>query len=242
MSVGLVIRRAWELYQTHWRHFLTIALVLFTLIALLTVLLVAVLDWLGVIIAAFVSLAGVYWLQGALVIAIEDVRDGRADLSVRETLGRMRERINTLSLASLAVLVALVAASIVIFFGFLALIVPGLILLVIFVWLVVRWILMVPVIMLEGRGVFGSLDRSAQLVRGNWWPMFGVVVVTVLVLIGIGIGVSAVLYPLPDWAQNFLGRFVASTLTAPFAALAWTLSYYELRALRDAVPAEPVSG
>jgi Membrane domain of glycerophosphoryl diester phosphodiesterase len=247
MQVGAVIRQAWAMYRAHWRHFLTIAFVVFALIALLTVLLVVLLGWLGAIAAGFINLAGVYWLQGALVIAIEDVRDGRADLSIRETLDRMRQRINTLSIAALLVLVALFVAGIAIFFGFVALIVPGILLLALFIWLVVRWILMIPVIMLEGHGVFASLGRSAQLVKGNWWPMFGVLVITVLVVIGIGLVVSALLYPLPDWAQSFLGRFLASALTAPFAALAWTLSYYELRSLKDAaampaLPAEQTSG
>jgi hypothetical protein len=246
MQVGVVIRQAWAMYKAHWRHFLAIAFIVFALIALLTLLLVILLGGLGAIVAGFINLAGVYWLQGALVVAIDDVRDGRADLSVRETLQRMRRRINALSIASLLVLLAFVAAGFIVFFGFVALIVPGLLLLALFTWLVVRWILLIPVLMLEGHGLFGSLGRSAQLVKGNWWPMFGVVVLTVLVLFGVGLVVSALLYPLPYWVQNFLG-FLASALAAPFAALAWTLSYYELRTLKEtaaapALPAEQASG
>lgn len=234
-----MIGQAWELYKGHWRHLLSIALVVYLLIALLTILLVLLLGGVGVVLGVFVSLAGVFWIQGALVIAIEDVRDGRVDLSVRETLARMRTRINTLSLAALTVFIILVVAAFIIFFGLLLFVVPGAVLLGFFIWGAVRWILMIPVIMLEGRGVFGALDRSVDLVRGNWWPMFGVVLVTILIQAGVGTAVSAVLYSLPDWGQAF-GQIVSGTLTAPFTALAWTLSYYELRGLKEVAPAPAV--
>jgi hypothetical protein len=240
VSAGSVIGQAWELYKAHWRHLCSIAFLVYVLISALTILLVALLGGLGFVIAGFISVAGVFWLQGALVVAVEDVRDGRADLSIRETLGRMRRRINTLSLAALTILIALIIAGILIFFGFLAFVVPGLVLLGILIWIAVRWIVMVPVIMLEGRGVFGSLDRSAELVRGDWWSVFGVVLLTLLILIGVGIGISAILAPLPNWAGDFIGQIVGATITAPFAALAWTITYYELRGLRDVAPAPAV--
>jgi hypothetical protein len=240
VSAGSVIGQAWELYKAHWRHLLSIAFLVYVLIAALTLVLVALLGPLGAVLAGFVSVAGVFWLQGALVVAVEDVRDGRADLSIRQTLDRMRTRINTLSLAALAVLLALIVAGFLIFFGFLALILPGLVLLALFIWIAVRWIVMVPVIMLEGRGVFGALDRSAELVRGHWWSAFGVVLITILIQLGVGIAVSAVLYPLPNWASDFFGQLVSATLTAPFTALAWTITYYELRGLKEVAPAPAV--
>jgi glycerophosphoryl diester phosphodiesterase family protein len=228
------------MYRAHWRHLLSIAFVVYILIAALTLLLVAVLGWFGAVIAGFISVAGVFWLQGALVVAIEDVRDGRPDLSIRETLERMRARINTLSLAALLVVVALFFAAVLVLLGLLVLVFPGLVLLALFIWGFVRWILMVPLIMLEGRGVFASLDRSAELVRGHWWSVFAVVLVTILILIGVGIGVSALLYPLPNWLGDFVGQIVSATLTAPFAALAWTITYYELRGLKEVAPAPAI--
>jgi hypothetical protein len=40
------------------------------------------------VVGFFVSVAGVFWLQGALVLAVDDVRDGPPDLSISETLDR----------------------------------------------------------------------------------------------------------------------------------------------------------
>ena len=121
MSPGEVLREAWELYKRHWRHLLPIAFVVYLLLSLFTIVLALLLGWLGVISGVFVSLAGVFWLQGALVIAVEDIRDGRADLSIRETLARVRPRMNTLGVTG-------IVASIAITIGLLLLIVPGLLL------------------------------------------------------------------------------------------------------------------
>ena len=226
MSPSGVIGQAWELYKAHWRHLLPIALVVYVLISLLAFLLAVLLGWVGVVVGALVSLAGVFWLQGALVIAIDDVRDGRADLSIQETLGRVRPRLNTLTLAGLL-------ASAAIFIGLLLLIVPGLILITI-------WLLIVPAIMLEGRGVFESFGRSRELVRGHGWNVFGVIVFTVAIVLAISIGVEILERAIDSaWASLFLD-IAHQTVTAPFLALAWTITYYELRGLKEVALAPAV--
>ena len=206
------------MYKVHWRHLLPIALIVYVLIALLALLLALVLGLFGAFLGALVGLAGVFWLQGALVIAIEDVRDGRADLSIRDTLARVRPRMNTLALAGL-----LAAAGIVL--GLILLIVPGLVLLTF-------WLLIVPVIMLEGRGVLESFGRSRELVRGYGWKVFGVIALTVVVLVVVSIGFGIVEEIIDRPWGRFLIDIASQTLTAPFVALAWTLTYYRLREVR----------
>jgi hypothetical protein len=215
MSPGEVLREAWELYKRHWRHLLPIAFVVYLLLSLVTILLALLLGWLGVISGVFVSLAGVFWLQGALVIAVEDIRDGRADLSIRETLARVRPRMNTLGVAG-------ILASIAITIGLLLLVVPGLVL---FTW----WALIVPVIMLEGASLGETFGRSRQLVRGNGWNVFGLIVLTILILVGVGIAIGIATAALPDGLDQYVSDVVSNTLFAPFLALALTLAYYRLR-------------
>jgi hypothetical protein len=210
--------------------------IVFALVALFTLLLIVLLGDLGAFIAAFVTLAGVYWLQGALVIAIDDIRDGSTDLSVRETLERVRPLINTLSIAALLITVALIVSAFIIFIGFILFILPGLLLLVGFLFLLVRWLLVVPVIMLERRGVIAALDRSSELVKGHGWSVLGVIALTVVILIGVGIAISVALSPLNNDIQTPIANLVSSTLTAPFVALAWTLTYFALRDLKELEP------
>jgi hypothetical protein len=201
-------------------------LVVYILISLLALLLVVLLGWLGVVIGAFVAVAGVFWIQGALVIAVDDVRDGRADLSIGQTLDRLRPRLNTLTLAGLLAALGITA-------GFLLLIVPGLVLLTL-------WLLIVPAIMLEGRGVLASFGRSRELVSGHGWNVFGVIVVTIAILIAVNIGVSIVEGVLDSRWLSLLLDIASQTATAPFLALAWTITYFELRGLKETTPAVAV--
>jgi hypothetical protein len=223
MQAGLVIRNAWELYKAHWRHLLPIALVVYVLVSLLALLLAVLLGWVGVAAGVLIAVAGIFWLQGALVVAVDDIRDGRADLSISDTLGRVRPRLNTLTLAGLLAAVAITI-------GLALLIVPGLILLTI-------WLLIVPAIMLEGHGVMSSFGRSRELVSGHGWNVFGVIVLTVLILVAVGIGFGIVDAAIDTAWASVLLDIASQTVTAPFIALAWTLTYYELRALKEPQPA-----
>jgi hypothetical protein len=233
VQAGAVIRQAWDLYKAHWRHLIPIALVVYVLISLLTLLLVVLLGWVGAVAGFFIAIAGIFWLQGALVVAVDDVRDGRADLSISDTLGRVRPRLNTLTLAGLLATLGIAA-------GLLLLIVPGLYLLTI-------WLLIVPAIVLERHGVISSFGRSRELVSGQGWNVFGVIVITVLLLIGVNIVFGIVDEVIDNAWASLVIDIATQTLTAPFLALAWTMTYYELRSLKEtaaapALPAEQTSG
>jgi hypothetical protein len=222
VQAGSIIGQAWDMYKAHWRHLLPIALVVYVLISLFALLLAVLLGWFGVVLGSLVGLAGIFWLQGALVIAIDDLRDGRADLSIGETLDRVRPRLNTLTLAGL---IAAIAVGI----GLVLLIAPGLYLLTI-------WLVIVPAIMLEGCGVSAAFARSQELVRGYGWSVFGVIALTVLILIGVSILFGIVRSSVDSNWVGVVINIISQSVTAPFVALAWTITYYELRGLKGAEP------
>lgn len=218
-----VLSQAWEMYKAHWQHLLTIALVVYLTVALISLVLALLLDnWAAGILSALVSLVATFWLQGALVRAVDDIRDGRADLSFGETFERVRPQLP-------AILVAGILAALGIILGLILLIIPGL-------YLLTRWILIIPVIVLEGRSAGESFGRSWELVKGFGWNVFGVIVLTILVLIGFRIVLDIVLFPLSNELQSFVTELVAGTLGTPFAVLAWTLLYFRLREAKE--PAE----
>ena len=214
MSAGAIIGEAWATYRAHWRHFIPLALVLYLVLSLVTLVLSSTLGWVGAIVSAVVSLVGVFWLQGALVEAVADVRDGRADLSIGETFARVRPRLGTLLVVGLLAALGIAV-------GLVLLVVPGLV-------LATWWSVVVPVIMLERADVMQAFGRSRQLVRGNGWSVFGVLVLTVLILLAATIVISLALVWLPEWLATYLGDVVGGSLTAPFPAIAWTLMYYAL--------------
>ncbi len=208
-----VLAEAWRTYRTHAAHLLTIAFVVYLGLAAVD----AVLTQLGpggAVLSLLIAVLGVYLLQAALVKAVEDVRDGRVDLSLGDTLRAARPRL-------LAVTGASILAGIVIVVGLILLIVPGL---VAATYLAV----IVPVVVLEGAGVLEAFRRSADLVRGHGMQVFGVLVLTFLVYLGGGLVVGLFLLVLPEWARTFLGNIISGTVLAPFAAVTYTLMYYRL--------------
>ena len=219
-----VIREAWTLYRAHWRHLLPISFIVYLAIAIIGALLTLALGWLGALVATLISLVGLFWVQGALATAVEDIRDGRADLSLGETFGRVRPQL-------VSIVVAGVLAGIGVFLGLLLLIVPGLVLMT---W----WVLVIPVVALERTSAGEAFGRSRELVRGHGWNVFGVIVLTILLLLGFGIVLGIALTPLADWLQSLVSNIVSGTLTAPFIALVWTLLYFRLRQAQSA-PAAP---
>jgi len=225
MQAGAVIGKAWDMYKAHWRHLVPIAFVVYVLISLL-ILLLGTLGWLGALLGFVASIAGIFWLQGALVLAVDDVRDGRADLSLTQTLDRVTPHLGTLVAAGLL-------AGIAIAIGLVLLIVPGL-------YLMTIWLVIVPAIMLENRGVSDSFSRSHDLVRGYGWSVFGVIVLTFLIFIGVGIVFGILDSALDSAWLSFALNVILQTVTAPFLALAWTNTYYELRDLKGAEPTAAV--
>lgn len=129
------------------------------------------------------------------------------------------------------------------------------------VWLYVRYALAGPSLMLETTdtgnggarplGITGAFRRSAQLVRGSWWRVFGILVL-VNVIVWIITQVVAVPFNIPTLvggglndntsfgalAISSLGGIVAGTITAPFSAAATALLYIDRRIRREGLDLE----
>jgi hypothetical protein len=222
VDIGDVLSEAWNLYKRFlWQFFLT-ALVVFAVLDLLSALaaeaagdgVAAGIFW--AVIAFTIGIVGYFWVQGALVELVRDVRDGRADRSIGETYAEVRPRLPSL-------IVAGILAALGIGIGFLLLIVPGLILLTF-------WSMLVPVIVIEGTSAGDSFKRSFDVVRGHGWPVFGLILIT-FITVAIASGLIRLLFaPLPDFLDDWLGSLVAHSLTIPFAAAALTTAYFKLTA------------
>jgi hypothetical protein len=234
MEIGGVLSEAWALYKRFlWQFFLTAAAV-FGVLDLISALaaraasdsVLSGLLW--SVVGLVVGVVGYFWVQAALVELVRDVRDGRADRTIGETYRAVQPRLP-------AVIAAGVVAAIAIGIGFLLLIVPGLFLLTI-------WSMLVPVIVFEGLSAGDAFTRSREIIRGNGWSVFGLIVVTFL-LVGVASGVIRLVFaPLPGFLDTWLGSLVAHSLTVPFAAAALTTAYFRLTARQpaDAAPvAEP---
>jgi hypothetical protein len=221
-----VIGESWELYKAHWRHLAPIALIVYVILGIVAALLAAIFDdWLAGLLSAMIGIIGAFWLQGALVQAVTDVRDGRADLSIRETFESVWPRVPAIAVAG-------ILAGIGIALGLLLLIVPGLVLMT---W----WVVIIPAIVIENKSSGEAFSRSRELVRGYGWNVFGVIVLTILLLIVVGIVIGLILTPFDEWLQRLLSNIISGPIIAPFVAVTWTLLYFRLRNAKEQATQPP---
>ncbi|WP_338677058.1 hypothetical protein V1460_31835 [Streptomyces sp. SCSIO 30461] len=128
------------------------------------------------------------------------------------------------------------------------------------IWLWVRFALASPALMLERRGILNSMRRSAKLVHGAWWRIFGILVLvlaltfivsmiisipfTLLAFIADGSGLGSLLNgTAPEFGWPFLiitgiGAVIASAITYPISAGVTVLLYVDQRIRREALDLE----
>jgi hypothetical protein len=210
-----VLTEAWALYRRYAGHFLLIAFVIYLITGILVALL-SLAGAVGLIIGGIVSFIASFVVQTSLIKAVQDVRDGRADLDLGQTV---RAGLPYLG----PVIGASILAGIAITIGLFLLIVPGLILLTF-------WCLIVPFIVVGGSRALESFGNSWRTVRGYAWRVFGTYVLVFLILIAFAIVLGLILAALPIFWRNLLNNLVSGTLVAPFLALVATLIYYRLTA------------
>jgi hypothetical protein len=220
--VSGVLGEAWQQYRAHAPHFLVIAFVIYFVAAVLEGILGAFAGVIGAVLSLIIGFIAASLLQAALVKAVQDVRDGRVDLNVGETVSAALPYILPVAAAS-------ILAGIGIAIGFVIIIVPGLILLTF-------WSLIVPSIVIGGAGILDSFAQSWRTVRGYAWHVFATYVLVFLILIAVEVVLGLILATLPALARNFISSIVSGTLVAPFLALVVTLLYYRLTAAHSGGP------
>jgi len=214
-----VLGEAWGYYRRFAAHFLIIAFAIYVGAAIIAALL-GLAGSVGLFLGWIINLIAAFLVQAALIKAVQDVRDGRVDLNLKETVSAVLPYLFTVTVAS-------ILASIGISIGFVLIIIPGLVLLTF-------WSLIVPSIVIGGEGVFSSFGKSWRTVRGYAWHVFGTYVLVALILIVFNIVLGLILLALPLVARNFISNVVSGTLVAPFLALVVTLIYYRLTAVHEA--------
>ena len=223
IDIGSVISRTFSIYADQASVLLPAAAAVFVVVGVISALLVVIAPVLAIL-AFVVILVGTTLYTGMVVELVADVQDGRRDATVGQLFNAARPFVGQLILVGI---VAGIATAI----GFVLIIVPGLILLTI-------WSVFAPVIVLENPGGLKPLGRSRELVKGNGWQVFGVIVVLV---IGVGI-VSAIVESIGDsggTAAAIVVRVIVEILTAPISALAASVLYFELRGDKPGGPPEP---
>ncbi|WP_155054055.1 glycerophosphoryl diester phosphodiesterase membrane domain-containing protein [Streptomyces blattellae] len=131
---------------------------------------------------------------------------------------------------------------------------------VVALWLMIRFSLASPALMLEKQSIVKSMSRSAKLVRGSWWRVFGIQLLATIIA---NIVASIVVIPFTflgaavsgDGVSNFLdtggsdlgwtflivsgiGAVIGSMITFPITAGVAVLLYIDQRIRREALDLE----
>lgn len=222
-------RAAWRFYREQFRSVFMLSAVFYLFIALLAALSVFELGFAALLVWMYLIVVSIFWLQAPLARLVQDVRAGRSNPGTRRTLVELGPRMGSITGGSFLAAVGVYVAS----WFFLL---PGL-------FLLARWALLIPVIVIEGRRAFRAFPRSNRLVRGHTarvlveliasGVLFVVVWSVAFVLLGSG---------LSPWV-SVPSAYLVLALGTPVIPLMRILSYYDLVELAPAeASAESVGG
>ncbi|MPY64632.1 DUF7544 domain-containing protein, partial [Streptomyces spongiae] len=90
---------------------------------------------------------------------------------------------------------------------------------VVALWLMIRFSLASPALMLEKQGVLKSMSRSTKLVRGSWWRVFGIQLLAALIA---NILASIIVIPFAFIAAALSGDGLSGFLNSTTGTVGWT--------------------
>lgn len=146
-------------------------------------------------------------MQGALIHAVSEqtVRQtsnfGQSYSAAWQRIGNLIGACLLVGLAVMLMAITIIGIPIAIYFG-------------------VRWAFVLQTILIEGSGITESLSRSSNLVEGNWWRVFGIMLMVGLIVWVISFALSFI---------PAIGSIIGAVVATPIMAAAQTLLYYDLR-------------
>lgn len=233
LTIGEVISKTFDLYRRDLVKYLVVFLIVEAITGILTALvrsavvlptlpanstLQDTLNWLpGFFRALFYLVAlsiiiglvfGTVATGSAIKIASQEIQKGQADLgaSLRFTISKL-----------LWLWVLSIVVGVIVVLGFIALLVPGIILAIMFS-------LAVPALLIENTGVLQSMGRSRKLVDHRWLKSFALFLVFGIIFLIAGVIASLISAPF-----GFASSIVSSILSAfyaPLAPIALTIYFY----------------
>jgi Membrane domain of glycerophosphoryl diester phosphodiesterase len=217
-------RAAWRFYGQNFRSVFVLSLLFYLVITALAAL--SVIE-LGALVAVFTIVyliaVSIFWLQAPLARLMDDVRNGRPNPGARRTLVELGPRLGSITGGTFVGALGVAA-------GWYVFVAPG-------VYLLARWALLIPVIVIESKGAFRAFGRSNRLVRGHTWRVVLELLGSFVMLLVIwSIAISLLL--IGSWVAA-VAALVFLALATPPIPLMRVLSYYDLR---EIAPPDPVAG
>jgi hypothetical protein len=180
-------------------------------------------NWMPMILGGLISI-----IVGTIIYGtFQDLRGQKA--SIGDCIAR--------GLSSIVpVIVGSILLSLAVSIGFMLVIVPGLILLV-------MWWVYVPAIVVEGKGIIGAFGRSRELTRGRRWHILGILVLVGIVMIAISwvIGNVMLADPTGGLSAGSIVLYLFSSLVTAYSAVLAAVGYYYLRAEKEGIDVNEIA-
>ncbi len=171
-----------------------------------------------VLLVLLIVIVASFWYQAVVVEAVRRIHDRNRSLSVGELYRAVGPVVAPLLGAALL-------AGVAITLGFIVFVIPGLVLLT---W----WALIAPAIVIERTPVLHAFRRSRELVRGNAWQVFAVIVALWIFELVLGIVFRVIAAAISHSLFVYgVGSLIAQLIAAPLAGLAAATMFFELRSL-----------
>jgi hypothetical protein len=218
LDVGSTLGEVFSTYGARAGVLLPLAFWLFLIVAIVNGLIGGnlVLEPIGL---AVTTVVGTLY-QGMVVGLLRDLKGGREPSVV--------ELMRSAAPVILPLIGAGLLSGLAIGIGFVLFIIPGLILLTI-------WAVIAPAIVIERKGVMAAFGRSRELVRGNGWSVFGVIIVAFLIAFFAGLVLTAIAAAIANGPLiRIVFSAIAGTFTAPIGALVAAVLFFRLRRIEEA--------
>jgi hypothetical protein len=213
LDTARVFERIFAIYRQFAGVLLGAAAVVFLLTAMVTGILVASLGFGAAFLGLALTIITSFIYDAMVVELVNDVQDGRLDQTVGGILRAVAPVLGTLIAASLL-------AGLGIACGLVLLILPGLV-------LITWWALVAPVVIIERSAAVAALGRSRELVRGNGWQVFGILLV--ILLINAVVGGMFNSFGGDNAGVTAAFSLIGNVLLAPLHGIAVATMFFELK-------------
>ena len=112
------------------------------------------------------------------------------------------------------------------------------------IWILVGWVAVLPIMFIENSGLVAAMGRSWRLVQGRWWRTFFILLLVFVLNYVVTLALEAFLYlgqillsiflsPFLSLALYEAGVVVVNGLTIPILQIAIVLIYFDLRVRKE---------
>jgi hypothetical protein len=235
--VGDVLARAWNVFTGNILFFLGITFFVYLAIGIAVGLFIVPFALAGALGDAWGVLAVGAFLAVILFLALNTIGEAVLLLGAFQRMRGEPLRVSAALQQAFARFLPLIGLGILwalaLLFGFLLLIVPGVILLC-------TWWVVVPVCVVEGLGPIASFSRSSALTKGYRWKIFGLLAV-LFVMNGIGSKIVELIFGLAGETMAGLGSLLWFAAWTAFWNCVLIMTYHDLRVAKEGIDTEQIA-